>query len=71
MQKKKVSGTFYGQLECPFSVQKIIPVNLQIHANVMRPLCVLNFIFEPLFVHVPDIVFFLKFLPGTLVNKIC
>jgi hypothetical protein len=37
MQKKKrVSGTFYGQLECPFSVQKIIPVNLQIHANVIE-----------------------------------
>jgi hypothetical protein len=32
---------------------KVIPVNLQIHANVMRPLCVLNFIFELLFVHVP------------------
>jgi hypothetical protein len=48
---------------------KVIPVNL--HANVMRPLCVLNFIFEPLFVHVLDIVLFLKFLPGALVNKIC
>jgi len=47
---------------------KVIPVNL--HANVMRPMCVLNFIFEPLFVHVLDIVLFLKFLPGTLVNKI-
>jgi hypothetical protein len=37
---------------------KVIPVNLQIHANVMRPLCVLNFIFELSFVHVPDIVLF-------------
>ena len=46
---------------------KVIPVNLQIHANVMRPLCVLNFIFEPLFVHVPDIVSSRY----TLVNKIC
>ena len=44
---------------------KVIPVNLQTHANVMRPLCVLNFIFEPLFVHVPDFVLFLKFLLGT------
>jgi hypothetical protein len=30
---------------------KVIPVNPQIHGNVMRPLCVLNIIFEPLFVH--------------------
>jgi hypothetical protein len=37
---------------------KVIPVILQIHTNVMRPLCVLNFIFELLFVHVPDIVLF-------------
>jgi hypothetical protein len=49
----------------------VIPVNPQIHANVMRPLFVLNYIFEPLFVHVPDIVHFLKFLLSTLVNKIC
>ena len=49
----------------------VIPVNPQIHANVIRALLVLNFIFEPLFVHVPDIVHFLKFLLGTLVNKIC
>jgi hypothetical protein len=41
--------------------KSVIPVNSQIHANVMRPLFVLNFIFEPLFVHVPDIVHFLKF----------
>jgi hypothetical protein len=33
---------------------KVIPVNL--HANIMRPMCVLNFIFEPLFVHVLDTV---------------
>ena len=37
---------------------KVIPANLQILANVMHPLCVLKFIFEPLFVHVPDIVLF-------------
>ena len=46
-------------------------VNPQIHANVMCPLLVLNFILETLFVHVPDIVHFLKFLLSTLVNKIC
>ena len=50
---------------------KVIHVNPQLHGNVMCPLFVLNFIFEPLFVHVPEIVLFLKFLPGTLVNKIC
>jgi hypothetical protein len=42
----------------------VIPVNPQIHANVMCPLSVLNFIFEPLIVHAPDIVVFLKFLLG-------
>jgi hypothetical protein len=46
----------------PFLRANVIPVNPQIHANVMRPLFVLNFITEPLFVHVPDIVHFLKFL---------
>jgi hypothetical protein len=46
----------------PFLRANVIPVNPQIHANVMRPVFVLNFIFEPLFVHVPDIVHFLKFL---------
>jgi hypothetical protein len=30
---------------------KVIPVNPQIHGNVMCPPFVLNFIFEPLFVH--------------------
>jgi hypothetical protein len=55
----------------PFPRANVISVNTQLHANVMRPLCVLNFIFEPLFGHVPDTVLFLKFLPGTLVNKIC
>jgi hypothetical protein len=49
----------------------VVPVNPQIHGNVMRPLFVLNFIFEPLFVHVPDIVHILKFLLSTLANKIC
>jgi hypothetical protein len=34
----------------PFLRANIILVNPQIHANVMRPLFVLNFIFEPLFV---------------------
>ena len=48
---------------------KVIPVNPQIHANVMRPLCVLFFFFfffffEPLFIHVSDIVLFSKFLLG-------
>ena len=44
----------------PFLRANVIPVNPQIHVNAMRPLFVLNFIFEPLFVHVPDIVHFLK-----------
>jgi hypothetical protein len=35
----------------PFLRANVIPVNPQIHANVMRPVFVLNFIFEPLFVH--------------------
>jgi hypothetical protein len=43
---------------------KVIPVNPQIHGNVMRPLFVLNFIFEPLFVHAPDIIVFFKLLLG-------
>jgi hypothetical protein len=30
----------------------------------MRPLFVLNFIFEPLFVHAPDIIVFFKLLLG-------
>jgi hypothetical protein len=55
----------------PFLRANVIPVNPQIHANVMRPVFVLNFIFEPVFVHEPDIVHFLKFLQGTLVYKIC
>ena len=38
---------------------KVIPVNPQIHGNVICPLFVLNFIFEPLFVHAPDIIVFL------------
>jgi hypothetical protein len=44
---------------------KVIPVNPQIHGNVMCPLFVLNFIFEPQFVHAPDIIVFLKFHLGT------
>jgi hypothetical protein len=55
----------------PFLRANVIPVNPQIHANVMRPLFVLNFIFESLFEHVPDIVHFFEFLLSTLVNKIC
>jgi hypothetical protein len=43
---------------------KVIPVNLQIHGNIMRPLWVLSFIFEPLFVHALDITVFFKFLLG-------
>jgi hypothetical protein len=35
---------------------KVIPINPQIHGNVMCPLFVLNFIFEPLFVHARDII---------------
>jgi hypothetical protein len=43
---------------------KVIPVNPQIHANVMRPLCVLIF-FIFFFNHcLSDIVLFLKFLLG-------
>jgi hypothetical protein len=44
---------------------KVIPVNPQIHENVMCPLFVLNFIFESLFVHAPRIIVFLKFHLGT------
>ena len=55
----------------PFLCANVIPVNPQIHANVMCPLFVLNFIFETLFVHVPYIVLILKFLLGSSVNKIC
>ena len=44
---------------------KVIPVIPQIHGNVMCPLFVLNFIFEPLFVHAPHIIVFLKFHLGT------
>ena len=37
----------------------------------MCPLFVLNFIFEPLFVHAPDIIVFLKFYLGTyIINMI-
>jgi hypothetical protein len=61
----------YFNIAMLFLRANVIPVNPQIHANVMRPLFVLNFIFEPLFVHVPNIVHFLKFLLCTLVNKIC
>ena len=50
---------------------KVIPVNPQIHGNVICPLVVLNFMFEPLFVHAPDIIVFFKFHLGTPVNKIC
>jgi hypothetical protein len=39
---------------------KVIPVIPQIHGNVMCPLFVLNFIFEPLFVHAPHIIVFMK-----------
>ena len=39
---------------------KVIPINPQIHANVM--LIFFIFFFEPLFIHVTDIVLFLKFL---------
>jgi hypothetical protein len=48
-----------------FLREKVIPVNPQIHGNVMCPLFVLNFIFEPLFVHAPDIIVYLKFHLGT------
>jgi hypothetical protein len=61
----------YFNIAMLFLRANVIPVNPQIHANVMRPLFVLNFIFEPLFVHVPNIVHFLKFPLCTLVNKIC
>jgi hypothetical protein len=32
-----------------FRALKVMPINPQIHGNVMCPLFVLNFIFEPLF----------------------
>jgi hypothetical protein len=57
MQKKSIRYILPA-IVMLFLRAKVIYVNRQIHANVMRPLCVLNFIFEPLFVHVPDIVLF-------------
>ena len=54
MQKKNLRYILRAMVML-FLRAKVIPVNLQIRTNVMRPLCVLNFIFEPLFVHVPDI----------------
>ena len=41
---------------------KVIPVNPQVHRNVMCPLFVLNFISEPLFVHAPDIIVFFRYI---------
>jgi hypothetical protein len=70
-QSKETLRYILRAIVMPFLRANVIHVNPQIHANVMRPLFVLNFIFEPLFVHVPDIVHFLKFLLSTLVNKIC
>ena len=60
-------GTTWGHVyeHLCFLRAKVIPVNPQIHGNVMCPLFVLNFIFEPLFVHAPDIIVFLKFHLGT------
>ena len=52
----------------PFLRANVIPVNPQIHANVMCPMFVLNFMFEPLFVHVPDIVHFLLIKYVDIVN---
>ena len=49
---------------------KVIPVNPQIHGNVMCSLFVLSFIFEPLFVHAPDIIVFLKFHLGTYIHSL-
>ena len=48
-----------------YILRAIILVNPQIHANVMRPLCVLIFLLLFFFtIHVSDIVLFLKFLLG-------
>jgi hypothetical protein len=53
----------------PFLSADVIPVNPQIHANVMRPLCVLNFIFEPLFVHVPSLIKCLDIVNAELIES--
>ena len=60
--KKKSLRYILRAIVMLFLRAKVIPVNPQIHGNVMRPLCVLNFIFEPLFVHALDITVFFKFL---------
>jgi hypothetical protein len=44
---------------------KVIPVKPQIHANVVLIFIFYFFFFVPLFIHVSDIVLFLKFLLGT------
>ena len=69
--KQKTLRYILLEIVMPFFRANVISVNTQIHANVMLPLFVLNFIFETLFIHVPDIVHFLKFLLSTIVNKIC
>jgi hypothetical protein len=52
---KKNLGYILRVIVMLFLRAKVIPVNPQIHGNVMCPLFVLSFIFEPLFVHAPDI----------------
>jgi hypothetical protein len=64
-KKKKSLGYILRAFAMLFLRAKMIPVNPQIHGNVMCPLFVLNFIFEPLFVYAPDIIVFLKFHLGT------
>jgi hypothetical protein len=49
MQKKSIRYILRA-IVMLFLRAKVTPVNLQILANVMHPLCVLNSIFEPLFV---------------------
>ena len=62
---KKSLGYILRAIVMLFLRAKVIPVNPQIHGNVMCPLFVLNFIFEPLFVHALNIFVFLKFHLGT------
>ena len=62
LKKEKRLGYILRAIVMLFLRAKVIPVNPQIHGNVMRSLFVLNIIFEPLFVHAPDIIVFFKLL---------
>ena len=63
--KKKSLRYILRAIVMLFLRAKVIPVNPQIHGNVMCPLFELKFIVEPLFVHAPGIIVFLKFHLGT------